>query len=163
MNKRVTFAAGALCVGLLFTACSSDKKSDSSTSTTAKGSSSTTAAASASTTTASAGATLPTIAGITKTGSKAISDGGTMTTYTTTAAGNSIAGSYETAVKASGWTVTSSGGGGGRWGGSGLSATKGSEYLVVSAGGGNGTTYVDVCTWPSKPKNDDCGDNDNQN
>jgi hypothetical protein len=87
-----------------------------------------------------------------------------MTSYTTTAAGSGIAALYDTAAKASGWTVTSTGGGGGgRWGGSGLTATKGSEYLVVSAGGGNGTTYVDVCTWPSKPSDDDCGDNDNQN
>jgi hypothetical protein len=156
MKKHVAIAACALSVGLLFTACSSSKKSDSSSTTTA-------AKASASSTTAAAsGSTLPTIAGITKTGTKSLSDGGTMTSYTTSAAGNSIAGSYETAVKAAGWSVTSSGGGGGRWGGSGLSATKGSEYLVVSAGGGGGTTYVDVCTWPSKPKNDDCGSNDNQ-
>lgn len=162
MKKRVSFAAGAICLGLLVASCGSDKKSDSTSTTTAKGSASTTAAPT-SPTTAAAGTTSPTIAGLTKTGTKAISDGGSMTSYTTTAAGSSIAGSYETAIKASGWTVTSSGGGGGRWGGSGLSATKGSEYLVVSAGGGNGTTYVDVCTWPSKPKNDDCGDNDNQN
>lgn len=160
MNTRITLAVCVLSVGLLLTACSSDKKSESPSTTATSGSSTT--AAQASSTTAAAGTTTPTIAGLTKTGAKSIGDGGTMTTFTTSAAGNSIAGSYEPVVKAAGWTVTSSGGGGGRWGGSGLSATKGAEYMVISAGGGGGTTYVDVCTWPSKPKNDDCGDNDNQ-
>lgn len=161
--KKTIVATCALSVGLLLTACSSDKKSDSSSSTTAKESSSTTAAP-ASTTTAASSTTPPTVAGLTKTGTKSISDGGTMTSYTVAEPASTLISDYTAALEKAGYKVDGSGGGGGgRWSGGGLTATTANSYLVVSAGGSSSKLYVDVCTWPSKPKNDDCGDNDNQN
>ena len=159
MKIRTTLAIGAVGAALLLGACSSSSKS-SSTTTTAKSSSSTTAGGSS--TTAKTG-TLPTVAGLTKTGTKTLSDNGTMTSYTASGTAATIVSSYDTALKGAGYSIASSGSGGaGRWGGGGLTATASGTYVVVSVGGSTSTLYVDVCQWPSKPSNDDCGDNDNQ-
>lgn len=154
MKIRTTIALGALGVTLLLAGCSSSSSSDSKSTTTQKGSTSSTADKST---------TVPTIAGITKSGTKSLTDGGIMTSYTTTGDASTVISTFEAALKKDGYTVDGSGGGGsGRWGGAGLTATTANSYVVVSAGGSTSKMYVDVCVWPSKPKNDDCGDNDSQ-
>jgi hypothetical protein len=101
-------------------------------------------------------AELPTISNSTALGTGDASSGGKMARYSTSMSSSSVISSYKQALSAAGWTVT---GGGGGSGGGGFQATSGPKYLVLDAGGPQGTTYVSVCVWPAKPKDDHCGDN----
>ena len=96
-------------------------------------------------------------------GTEAISAGGQQASYKTSAAPAAVVAAYKESLPQAGWTVTDAGGSGSSYGGgAGLQATNGPKYLSVNAGGPSGTTFVNVCVWPSKPKNDSCGgDNDN--
>lgn len=58
---------------------------------------------------------------------------------------------------AGGGTEPGSGTGGGTGGGAGYTGTNGAAYAVVNAGGAGGDTDVDVCVWPEKPANTECG------
>jgi hypothetical protein len=100
---------------------------------------------------------LPAPADSQKLATKDISSGGQLAHYMTSANPIAVIDSYAQALPASGWTVTSSGGGGSEYGGNaGLQATNGPKYLSINAGGPVGTTYVSVCVWPSKPDRDHC-------
>jgi hypothetical protein len=91
-------------------------------------------------------------------GSEAIASGGQHAAYSTSASPASVIAAYKQSLLQAGWTVTGSSGSGSSWGGGGgLQATNGPKYLSVNAGGPAGTTYVDVCVWPSRPHNDNCG------
>ena len=64
---------------------------------------------------------------------------------------------YRTQLESAGWDIRNIGSYGSRWGGhGGLTATKGKAYLVMQVGGPGGTTYINLCVWPTQPSNDDC-------
>jgi hypothetical protein len=65
---------------------------------------------------------------------------------------------FKTALQAKGWEVTTivSSGGGHGGGGATYTGTHGDAYGVFDGGGYKTTTYIDVCTWPSKPANPNC-------
>jgi uncharacterized protein DUF4396 len=72
---------------------------------------------------------------------------------------SAVIASYTQILPGSGWTVTGSGGAGSsNGGGAGLQATNGPRYLSINVGGPAGTTYVNICVWPSRPNDDHCGD-----
>jgi hypothetical protein len=102
---------------------------------------------------------IPAPANSTELGSGSAQSGGQQVSYSTAESPAAVITAYEKALPGSGWTVTGSGGsGGGYGGGAGLQATNGDKYLTVSAGGPAGRTFVHVCVWPTKPKDDNCGD-----
>jgi hypothetical protein len=104
---------------------------------------------------------LPALPDSTALGTGTASSGGQMARYSTPAAPGAVIASYQKSLPAAGWTVTGAGGSGSsNGGGAGLQATSGPKYLSISAGGPQGTTFVSVCVWPAKPKNDHCGDSD---
>lgn len=85
-------------------------------------------------------------------------DGGTHTYYRGTSSAAEIVDAYKAELESDGWSIVTSGGGGSSWGGgAGLTATRGSAYLVMEAGGESGETNVNLCVWPSKPDDDNCG------
>jgi hypothetical protein len=95
-----------------------------------------------------------------------IQEGGLHAFYTSTKSPADVVSAYEAALKNAGWTIESSGGGGdpfGMFGGAGLTATNGTRYLKFNAGGPAGKTFIDGCVWPTKPGDDNCGQNNNQN
>jgi predicted RNA-binding protein with PUA-like domain len=97
----------------------------------------------------------------------AIQEGGRHFYFTSSASPSTIVGSYQDALTAVGWNIVSSGGGGDPFGmfggGAGLTATDGARYLTLNAGGPPGSTFIDGCMWPSKPVDDNCGQNNNNN
>ena len=98
---------------------------------------------------------LPAIPNSATLGSGDAPSGGQMARYSTSASPSAVIDAYKQAVTAAGWTVT---GGGSSSHGGGFQATNGAKYLVFDAGGPQGTTYVKLCVWPTKPKNDRCDD-----
>ena len=168
--RRTATALGSVAVAaVLFAACSSG--SSSSTSTTMKPTTATTGAMSSTTSPAASTTSLtpycpPTNVAATQTGTKAIGSGGTETDYSvTTVKYSDLLSICQIGMTQNGWTVTSSGGGGAnsQYGGGGLSATKGSSYAAVEAGSGGSTVYLNVCVWPSKPADTNCGNNNQNN
>jgi hypothetical protein len=92
-------------------------------------------------------------------GAGAISNGGQRASFTTSAVPSAVIASYTQILPGSGWTVTAGGeGGSSNGGGAGLQATNGPRYLSINVGGPPGTTYVNICVWPSRPDDDHCGD-----
>lgn len=158
--------AGAL---VLVAACggsSGTSTSDTSTSTVASNPTTTvapatTSAAPATTTTAAvANQSAPVLSGATQQAQDALAGGGQHVYYVSSEGFGQVVAGYEATLQAAGWTVQGSGGGGyGGYGGGGFTATHGASYLVVNAGGGNGVTHIDVCVWPSRPADDNCGSN----
>jgi hypothetical protein len=75
---------------------------------------------------------------------------------------NDVMNAYKTALEGKGWSVTTivTSGGGGGGGGATYTGTNGDAYGVFDGGGFNTTTYIDVCTWPSKPSNPNCSRGD---
>jgi hypothetical protein len=91
-------------------------------------------------------------------GAGAIASGGQKASFTTPADPSAVIASYRQTLPGSGWTVTGAGGAGSsHGGGAGLQATNGQRYLSINAGGPAGTTFVNICVWPSKPADDHCG------
>ena len=102
---------------------------------------------------------IPAPANSTKLGSGSAQSGGEQVSYSTSDTPAAVIAAYDKALGEAGWTVAASGGGGGGYGGgAGLQATSGDKYLTVNAGGPAGRTFVHVCVWPTKPKDDNCGD-----
>ena len=88
----------------------------------------------------------------------AIPNGGQRASFTTSAAPDAVIASYKQSLPGSGWTVIGSGGAASsHGGGAGLQATNVARYLSINAGGPAGTTYVNICVWPSRPNDDHCG------
>ncbi len=105
---------------------------------------------------------VPAPTGATQESSDSISEGGEHVYYTASQSATDFVSGYESQLSGAGWSVSGSGGGGSEYGGgAGLTATNGDRYLVLSAGGPGGQTFADLCVWPQKPSNDDCGDGDN--
>ena len=91
-------------------------------------------------------------------GNEKLALGGEEASYSTSTSPADVILSYKQTLAAVGWTVTSAGGSGSEHGGgAGLEATQGARYLAINAGGPAGTTFVHVCAWPKKPKDDHCG------
>jgi hypothetical protein len=81
--------------------------------------------------------------------------------YTTSDAPIDVVNGYSATVASLGWTVLDSGSDPtGQFGG-GFQATNDADgrYLNLHAGGpATGTTFMDLCTWPTRPPDDHCGD-----
>jgi hypothetical protein len=91
-------------------------------------------------------------------GARAIPNGGQQASFTTSADPDDVVASYQQTLPGAGWTVTGSRGAeSSHEGGAGLQATNGPRYLSIDAGGPAGTTYVNICVWPSRPNDDHCG------
>jgi hypothetical protein len=102
---------------------------------------------------------IPAPANSTRLGGGSAQGGGEQASYSTSDAPGLVISGYEKSLSAAGWTVIGSGeSGSGYGGGGGLQATSGDKYLTVNAGGPAGRTFVHVCVWPTKPKDDHCGD-----
>jgi hypothetical protein len=157
-----------MAIGLIAPACSSSSNSGTGTSAAP--------ASTASKTTAAASTTpgdstqlpslIPTPANSQQTkGPDKISDNGIHMYFEVNGSPNDVMNAYKTALEGTGWSVTTivtSGGGGGGGGGGGATdtGTHGDAYGVFDGGGYNNTTYVNVCAWPSKPANPNCGGGD---
>ncbi len=104
-------------------------------------------------------ALVPAPANVTVTkGPDAIADGGTHTFYQVNGTPNDVMSSFKSALEGKGWnmtTIVSSGNAGGG-GGATYTGTHGDAYGVFDGGGYQSNTYIDVCTWPSKPANPNC-------
>ncbi|MCV7218302.1 hypothetical protein H7J51_23835 [Mycobacterium crocinum] len=146
----------AAVVGLTGTACS--------------GSDSKTAATSSSVSTASAppansaqpASLVPTPADNQATkGPDAIADNGIHLHYQVNGAPGDVMAAYKAALESKGWAVTTVvTSGDAHGGGATYTGTNGNAYGVFDGGGYNTTTYIDVCTWPTKPANPNCARGD---
>jgi hypothetical protein len=164
-RSTCALAAAAIAVGLTASACNSSSESAAATTTPTT---TTSATAAATTTTAAPAGTdlqslLPTPAQTQQTkGPNQIGDNGIHMFYAVTGAPNDVLNAYKSALEGKGWQVmtivTSAGGSGG--GGATYTGTNGDAYGVFDGGGYNTSTYIDVCTWPSKPANPNCSRSD---
>ena len=164
-RSTCALAAAAIAVGLTASACDSSAESAAQTTTPAA---TTTTTAAATTTNGSAAAApagtdlqsmLPAPAQTQQTkGPNQIADNGIHMFYVANGAPNDVMNAYKSALEGKGWQVTtivtSAGGSGG--GGATYTGTNGDAYGVFDGGGFNNNTYIDVCTWPSKPANPNC-------
>jgi hypothetical protein len=175
---KYVFAASALALGLVATACggSSDSGSKTVTETVSASTTATTTAASRTTSSsasssasesssasASASGDLPSLipapANTQRTdGPKSVQSGGTQLHFLVNGSPADVMNAYKSDLEGKGWTVTverSDGGGGG--GGATYTGTNGGAYGVFVGGGYGNTTDVNSCAWPSKPSNTNCG------
>lgn len=93
----------------------------------------------------------------TEKGPDSIADNGIHRYFQVTGDPSDVMKSFRTALEAKGWDVTaivSSNGGGG--GGATYTGTHGDAYGVFDGGGYQDKTYIDVCTWPTKPADPNC-------
>jgi hypothetical protein len=168
MRNTHALVAVAMAIGLVASACSGSNTGTQTTGVTTSTASSTSAAATTTspataTTTPSGNAQLqsliPTPANSQQTkGPDGIPDGGIHLHFQVNGSPTDVMDAYKTALEGKGWSVTtivtSSNGGGG--GGATYTGTQGDAYGVFDGGGFASTTYVNVCTWPSKPSNPNC-------
>ncbi|WP_233211240.1 hypothetical protein [Mycobacterium sp. shizuoka-1] len=162
-------AAVAMAVAVTGAACS---KSDSGSTASTSPSAASTSAASASSSPSSAStpasaapvgtdqlqSLVPTPANtqVTK-GPDTLAEGGVHVFFKVDGSPNDVMTAYKAALEGKGWTVTTmvtSGGDGG--GGATYTGTNGAAYGVFDGGGYNTNTYLDVCTWPTKPATPNC-------
>ena len=91
-------------------------------------------------------------------GPDGIPDGGIHLHYQVNGAPSDVMAAYKAALEAKAWaltTIVTSGNGGGG-GGATYTGTNGDAYGVFDGGGFDKTTYLDVCTWASKPADPNC-------
>lgn len=91
-------------------------------------------------------------------GPDAIADNGIHRYFQVDGVPNDVMGAFRKALEGKGWeisTISSSGGGDGG-GGATYVGTNGEAYGVFDGGGYKTTTYIDVCTWPTKPAEPNC-------
>jgi hypothetical protein len=167
-RKTSALAAVALALGLMASACSGS--SESGTQKTSEAATSATSSSSAAATTTSAGTAtaapggtdlqslLPTPPNSQQTkGPDNIADNGIHMYYQVNGSPTDVMNAYKTALEGKGWqvtTVVTSGGG------ATYTGANGEAYGVFDGGGYNATTYLDVCTWPTKPANPTCNRGD---
>lgn len=90
-------------------------------------------------------------------GPDSIADNGIHQYFEVDGAPTEVMNAFKEALESNGWqvsTVSSSGGAGG--GGATYTGTHGDAYGVFDGGGYQSNTYIDVCTWPSKPAKSHC-------
>ena len=168
MNRNAyPVAAAALAIGLIASACGGSSNSGSPTIVATSAAATTTAAATtAGQATAAAtpadSAQLPSLiptpatSQLTK-GPDNIADNGIHMHFQVNGSPTDVMNAFKTALEGKGWaltTIVTSGGRGG--GGATYTGTNGDAYGVFDGGGFNTTTYIDVCTWGSKPSNPNC-------
>jgi hypothetical protein len=164
-TKAMT-GAGLVGLALLVTACSSGGTAT--TATSAAGTPTTVASKTAVTSTADTTLAPACPGSGSPASSGAVQGGGTHTSYSfATTDYASIVTACDAALRAAGWTVASTGtGGSGRYGGGGSTVTKGTRYATFDVGSSGARAYLDVCVWPTRPADTNCGQNsgnDNQN
>ncbi|ODQ96623.1 hypothetical protein [Mycolicibacterium holsaticum] len=165
--RRSTYALGvtAMAVGLVVSGCSSSDTADKAT----EGTTATSSQPAASPTSSAATTTspvdrsqlpslIPTPAASQETkGPEDIADNGIHMHFRVDGAPVEVMNAYKSALEDDGWAVTTivtSGGEGG--GGATYTGTHGDAFGVFDGGGFDSTTFVDVCTWPSKPAEPNC-------
>jgi hypothetical protein len=171
-NTRNTsaLAAVAMAVGLVASACSgssdsgTQKTTEAATSATSSGTAAATTTSQGTATAAPGGGTglqslLPTPPNSQQTkGPDNIADSGIHMYFQVNGSPNEVMDAYKAALEGKGWqvttVVTSNGAGGG--GGATYTGTNGDAYGVFDGGGFDTTTYLNVCTWPTKPANPNC-------
>ena len=87
-------------------------------------------------------------------GYSSIADNGTNIFYLVAGPPSSVLSICQTQLKDSGWKILA--GGTGTSAGGGFSATMGSAFAQIQTSGNGSTTYVGVCTWPTKPVSTQC-------
>jgi hypothetical protein len=104
---------------------------------------------------------IPTPAGTQRTdGPNSIQESGIDEHFLVNGAPGEVMGSYKSALQGQGWTLSVSNSGGGYGGGGAtLTGTNGGAYGVFTGGGYGSTTDIQACTWPTKPSNTNCGQN----
>ena len=165
LKRTAVTAASLATAALLLASCSSSSSSSPTTMSGGGGGGTTTSAAPMSTTNLEPYCPATNL-NATKTGTKSLSSSGTETDYTTT--GSNYQGVLTTCqmgmTQNLHYTVTSSGSGGaGQYGGGGLTGTKSGSYAAVEAGSSGSNVYINVCVWPAKPANTNCGENNQNN
>lgn len=148
-------AAAAAAVGIIASGCSPTNE-EASTATTTE------ASASAAATTAKAAdlkSLVPTPANtaVTK-GPDAIANDGAHLHFQVDGAPKEVMNAFKADLQRKGWDVTTivTSLNGGAGGGATYTGTNGEAYGVFDGGGYDNKTYVDVCTWPTKPADPNC-------
>ena len=107
---------------------------------------------------------IPEPEGATYQATDSIQEGGLHAFWTTSMTPGEFVESYNQQLEANGWSIVSSGGDPFGTFGGGSTATQGERYFKFNAGGpGNGTTFIDLCVWPTQPSDNNCGQNQNNN
>jgi hypothetical protein len=160
-RERVMTGAGVVGVVLLMTGCSSGGSSFRTTTATTPASQTADTAVAAVAAVTNLAPACPSSG--TPASSDAIQDGGTHTYYSfATSDYASIVTGCNRALSGAGWTVASTGNSGyGPSGGGGSTVTEGARYATFDVGSSGARTYLDVCVWPAKPVDTDCGQNGN--
>ena len=161
--SALTAATVVVEAGLVASGCSTTKETSSTTTTEAAAATTTTAAE---TTTAAATTAkpadvkslVPTPANTAETkGPDAIANDGVHLHFQVNGAPKEVMDAFKIDLEGKGWDVTtivtSDNGGGG---GATYTGTNGAAYGVFDGGGYDNKTYLDVCTWPTKPADPNC-------
>ncbi|HNM86958.1 MAG: hypothetical protein U0Q20_11690 [Mycobacterium sp.] len=161
--SALTAATVVVAAGLVASGCSTTKETSSTTTTEASAATTTTAAE---TTTAAATTAkpadvkslVPTPANTAETkGPDAIANDGVHLHFQVNGAPKEVMDAFKIDLEGKGWDVTtivtSDNGGGG---GATYTGTNGAAYGVFDGGGYDNKTYLDVCTWPTKPADPNC-------
>ena len=158
--------AAAMTVGLVASACngsnSGTQKTDATSATSSSSAVATTTSQATAATTAGESAPLPSLiptpANSQQTkGPDNIADNGIHMYFQVNGSPNEVMAAYKAALEGKGWaveTIVTSGGG------ATYTGTHGDAYGVFDGGGFNTSTYIDVCSWPSKPANPNCARSD---
>ena len=165
--RRNTYAlvAAAMTVGLVASACngsnSGTQKTDATSAASSSAAATTTSQATAATTAGESAplpSLIPTPANSQQTkGPDTIADNGIHMYFQVNGSPNEVMAAYKSALEGKGWaveTIVTSGGG------ATYTGTHGDAYGVFDGGGFNTSTYIDVCSWPSKPANPNCARSD---
>ena len=161
--SALTAATVVVTAGLVASGCSTTKETSSTTTMEASAATTTTAAQ---TTTAAATTAkpadvkslVPTPANTAETkGPDAIANDGVHLHFQVNGAPKEVMDAFKIDLEGKGWDVTtivtSDNGGGG---GATYTGTNGAAYGVFDGGGYDNKTYLDVCTWPTKPADTNC-------
>ena len=165
--RRNTYAlvAAAMTVGLVASACngsnSGTQKTDATSAASSSAAATTTSQATAATTAGESAplpSLIPTPANSQQTkGPDTIADNGIHMYFQVNGSPNEVMAAYKSALEGKGWaveTIVTSGGG------ATYTGTHGDAYGVFDGGGFNTSTYIDVCSWPSKPAKPNCARSD---
>ncbi|WP_280831548.1 hypothetical protein [Mycolicibacterium frederiksbergense] len=156
MHRTTTWVFAAMTIGLVASACSAVTEKADATATTSA------APVNSATMEVSGPALAPLLPApadtqLTK-GPDNIADNGIHLHYQVNGSPNDVMSAYKSALEDKGWAITtivSSGGDGG--GGATYTGMHGNAYGVFDGGGYANNTYIDVCAWPAKPANPNCG------
>lgn len=158
-SNTYALATAAITIGLVASACGGGSTTNSASSSEAVTTSPTTTTAQTAPASTDLPSLVPTPADtkVTK-GPDAIADNGIHFYFAVGGAPADVVAAYKAALEAKGWaltTIVSSNSGGG--GGATYTGTHGDAYGVIDGGGFADKTYLNVCAWPTKPDQPNCG------